>query len=363
MGDKFLALLEQEKPNILKMLPGDRDAAQDERARERWWALTYELSRNPSLQKCAEKNPMSLLNAIKKFADWGLIPDGEEGFINVYNTKQADDSWLPEASPEPMYKGIIRRGVEAGVITHCVGDVLREGDTFHIAIGAKGRSLEIAPAPAKRGRKLIGGYAIYWLPNGLMDFELFDEDDIERVKAASLRNAQRKNKDAKLSPAWQYSEGEMVKAKVIKRGMKRMRGRRDTDAGRRFSEVVADAPFDLEVDGREVPEIPDDLPNGDAGEAMPDPHNGAVLDARAISSAPAGATPASGSKLVLRPDAPSAKVTDEDVAALCKQWRSLHAGKIAGFDKFLFDAFNIEDAADLTAEQFSQCLAKMEGKE
>jgi recombinational DNA repair protein RecT len=257
-SNQFLALLDQEKPKIINMLPPESD----DRARERWWTFIYELSRNASLRTVADKNPMSLLNALYKFADWGLVPDGDEGFINVYNTKQDDGSWLPEASPEPMYKGMIRRGIDAGIITHCVADVLREGDTMQSEIGAKGRLLTVNPAPAQKGRKLTGAYALFWLPSGLMDYELFDEDDIAAVENASLRNAQRRNKDAKLSPAWQFFRGEMAKAKVLKRGLKRMRGKRDTDAGHRFADMISadDTRFDAETTGDELTHVDDDMP-------------------------------------------------------------------------------------------------------
>lgn len=247
MADSFLALLEKEKPTIQQMLPSNED-------RDRWWALAYEMSRRAELREVAEKNPFSLLNAIKKFADWGLIPDGEEGFINVYNIKQRDGSYLPEASPEAMYKGWIRRAIDAGVIMHAVADVLREGDTIEESIETRGRVLKVNRQHGKAGRKYIGAYALFWLPNGLMDYELFESEDIDAVKKAALRNAQRRKSDAGLSPAWQFFEGEQIKKSILKRGLKRMRGKRDTDAGRRFSEMINTAQFDAETTASEIPD-------------------------------------------------------------------------------------------------------------
>lgn len=381
--NQFLALLEKEKPTILNMLPPDAD----DRARERWWALTYELSRNASLRKCAEANPMSLLNAVKKFADWGLVPDNEEGFINVYNTKQDDGSWMPEASPEPMYKGLVGRAINADIIVHCVGDVLREGDTTEQSIGIKGRVLTVNLAPAKKGRKLIGAYAIFWLPNGLMDYELFDEDDIAAVEAASLRNARRRNKEAQLSPAWQFFRGEMSKAKVLKRGLKRMRGKRDTDAGRRFAELIAadNTRFDAETTGEELPAdnmptavnsggregstpsgagTPDNTVLGSAGQSS-HKSSGVVQTGKtaAHEGSNTGSNPVPGTKpsLKLTPDKPAlgASATDEEVAELCKQWRVLHGGKLTGMSDWLLEHFECEDASELYANQIAECAEKM----
>ena len=262
---KFDQLWEQEKPNIIGMLPSNED-------RDRWWALVYEMWRRPELRECAEKNPYSLLNALKKFANWGLVPDGDEGFINVYNIKQKDGSYLPEASPEAMYKGWIRRAVDAGVVMHAVADVLRDGDTVDESITPQGRVLRVNRQHGKRGRKFIGAYALYWLPNGLMDYELFEEEDIEAVKKAALRNAQRRKQDAGLSPAWQFFEGEQIKKSIIKRGLKRMRGRRDTEAGQRFSEMInnENARFDTETTAEEIPDNPPTAVGEPVVEVVPD---------------------------------------------------------------------------------------------
>src|SRR5216684_5889978 len=108
MADNFLTLLEKEKPDILGHLP-------DWLSPDRWWAMAYEVAKSPALQKVAQSNPVSLLNAIKKIADWGLELDGEEAFINVYGN---------EAVAQSMYKGLIRRAIEAGVIAHAVADVI-----------------------------------------------------------------------------------------------------------------------------------------------------------------------------------------------------------------------------------------------
>lgn len=245
--ENFLVLLEREKDNILNMLPGDQADASDVRAKARWWALAGELMTNPSLAEAAANYPGEMLVAVKRLAEWGLIPDGEEAFINVYGGH-------PEA--EAMYKGMIRRAVEAGAISHTVGDVIRVGDIIEEEVDQRGRVLKVKRPPltsSKTERELIGAYALFWLPNNLMDYEIFERGDIERVKAAALRNARRKKRDAELSPAWQFSEGEQAKKSVLKRGLKRMRGRRDTDAGQRYdSMVTASTRYDVETSGSTI---------------------------------------------------------------------------------------------------------------
>src|SRR5712692_7183271 len=116
---KFIEILEQEKPSILERIP----KLNEWMTPERWWAVNYELLKNDNLRKVAETNPMSLINALKKLAEWGLEADGEEAFINVYSN---------EAQAQAMYKGLVRRAVEAGIIAHAVAEVIKEGDVIEI---------------------------------------------------------------------------------------------------------------------------------------------------------------------------------------------------------------------------------------
>ena len=236
MPDNFLALLESEKPDIIAMLPQLNDWLTP----ERWWAVAYEVAKSPALQKVAQANPRSLINALKTIAKWGLDLDGEECFINVYGD---------EAVAQTMYKGLVRRAIEAGAVAHAVADVIKEGDDVKIVSGTRGRELIHTPAFGLKGgkRPIIGGYALFVLPNGTTDYELFELDDIERVKAAALRMARRRKPDAELSPAWKFFEGEQVKKSVLRRGLKRFRGRRDTAAGKLYNDIQNESDnFDLE---------------------------------------------------------------------------------------------------------------------
>lgn len=242
--NQFLALMEKEAAGIKAMLPASENA-------DRWWALAYEMTKRPELRDVAAKNPASLINAIKKCADWGLVPDGDECFINVY-------SGVAEA--QPMYKGMIRRAVEAGAIAHCVADIIRAGDTVEESIDRHGRVLKHTRATGPKGRAMIGAYAIFWLPNGLMDYELFDAEDIERCREAAQRN-----KGGKDSPAYKAFPGEMAKKSVLRRGLKRMRGKREDQSFTRM--MTTDTQYDREVEGTELP--PDDLPTAKEETAAP----------------------------------------------------------------------------------------------
>lgn len=312
--NQFLALLEKESAGIKAMLPASENA-------DRWWALAYEMTKRPELRDVAAKNPASLINAIKKCADWGLVPDGDECFINVY-------SGVAEA--QPMYKGMIRRAVEAGAISHCVADIIRAGDTVEEMIDRQGRILKHVRQPnGAKGRPMIGAYAIFWLPNGLMDYELFDAEDIERC-----REAARRNKGGKDSPAYATFPGEMAKKSVLRRGLKRMRGKREDSSYARM--VATDTTFDREVEGTELP--PDDLP---------EPKQTSV-EVVAPEAKPAA------TKLVLKSDDKQARRTLnlQEQQDLMEQGRAMGLKPLAVMG-VVFDAVGAEDLADVYNDQIS----------
>jgi recombinational DNA repair protein RecT len=270
----FERRLEEEKDNILARLPKLNDWLTP----ERWYTVVRDLTKRGEFAKVVRENPDSLIDALKNLAVWGLEPDGDEAFINVYNEKhliEGKEVWLPTAQAQAMYKGMVRRAVEAGAIAHCVADVIRQGDTIEEVVSERGRHLKHTRAFNKgSNRKLIGAYALFWMPNGLMDYELFEEEDIERCKAASLRLQQRGGREGKLSPAWQYSPGEMAKKSVLRRGLKRMKGKRDSSY---MKLMEAQSTFDIETSASEVPPgelSADERPRAATteGQTAPSPH-------------------------------------------------------------------------------------------
>lgn len=213
MADNFLALLEKEKPGILQTLPPWLTP-------ERWWALALQVARNPALQRCSWE---SLIDSVRQLAAWGLELDGEEATIIPYGQT---------ATPTAMVKGMIRRVVESGAAMHLYAELICEGEHVKVFSGTTGRSIDHELCFGRRGT-IIGAYAVVILPGGITDFEMFGASDIEAVEKAALRISQ-----GKPSPAWQNFRGEMIKKSVIRRLCKRLRGKRDTEEGRRYATMM-----------------------------------------------------------------------------------------------------------------------------
>lgn len=200
---------------------------------EVWFSITLDLAKRPELQDVVRSNPDSLLKALLDLASWGLKPDGEEAFINVRTIDQRKT-----ALAQWMYKGGIRRAKETGAILHAVADVIREGDEYEEAVDRHGRQLKHKRDISKKGRRIIAAYCLFWLPGGLMDYELLDVEDIEFSKGASARNM-----NGKTSPAWEHRYSEMAKKCAYRRGLKRMQGK--TDSG--FESMMNQPGFDVDV--------------------------------------------------------------------------------------------------------------------
>lgn len=357
--NQFLALLEKEEASIKAMLPTWISP-------ERWWALMVEVSKSRDLQRIAQSNPTSLIAAVKKLADWGLELDGDEAIILPYGD---------EAVPQAMYRGLIRRAIEAGAVSHVVADLIKEGDDIEIVSGTDGRKLIHRPKFNLKGgkRAIIGAYALVTLPNGTIDFELFESDDIEKVKGAALRMAKRRKADADLSPAWKMFEGEMIKKSILRRALKRFRGKRDTEAGKRFANLTDGTAFDAETTGEELP--PDIMPTA-AKESWSEQSESITKRELELQAADkvAERTKPSGSKLSLTPDKPVAagkasshaepvppatikgtEIEDE----LIKKWRGT-GHKLSELGPWLEQTFGIDDLGDLLIGKVTECSEAMD---
>jgi recombination protein RecT len=238
MADRFADLLESEKPKIAALLA-------EYQKPERFFALAYELKKDPALSRCT---PESLIKCIVDAANCGLEIGGPDKhcFIIPYNDL---------ATFQPSAWGIIFRLVRAGIVSHMYADIVYEFDQVEIISGSR-RVFEHRPKIFGERGRMIGAYAVAYLANGVIDFEIFEMKDIDAVKNAALRNARRRKPDAELSPAWRFFETEMVKKSVIRRLAKRLQGeRKDDDAGERLARTLETDAYKIEdeIDPSDMP--------------------------------------------------------------------------------------------------------------
>jgi phage RecT family recombinase len=171
------------------------------------------IKQNPALLRATTR---SLVSAITKAAQDGLLPDGREGFINVYNTKvkglDGKETWQDVAQWMPMVGGLRKRAKELdGILIDA--QVVYMNDSFLWVQGDEPR-INHTPAPlGKDGRgEKIGAYAIFKREDGtILHREVMDYGQIEKARSKSK---------APDSLMWKDFAEEGYRKTVVRRGVK-----------------------------------------------------------------------------------------------------------------------------------------------
>lgn len=90
---------------------------------------------NPDL---AAADRHSLKVACMKAAQDGLLPDGREGALVIYNTKVKRDGkefWVPAVQWSPMVAGLLKKARNSGEIASITGHVVYKHDKFRLVFG------------------------------------------------------------------------------------------------------------------------------------------------------------------------------------------------------------------------------------
>lgn len=223
--------IQQQEAEIKKMLPAS--VPSDKFVRTVQTAITL----NPDLAE-ADKN--SVLNACMKAAADGLVLDGREAALTIYNTKvkrNGQDTWVKMAQYIPMVAGIIKRVRNSGEVARLNAFVVHEHDDFEVTYGLE-MNLRHKPDFAKPG-KAIGAYAVCLFKDGEVDFEFMSAQQIEGIRERSK---------AKDSGPWKTDWSEMARKTVIRRLAKRLPV--DSDIARVVQRIDED--YDLQPSGQAV---------------------------------------------------------------------------------------------------------------
>jgi recombination protein RecT len=140
---------------------------------------------NPEL---LEANRSSLFAAVMQAAKDGLLPDGREATIQIYNTNVAKrgqrDQWVKMAQYMPMVGGLIAKMYEAGC-TYVDAAAVYARDEFRFRRGDD-PGIEHEPYLGDDDPgKVVAAYAVIKLGTGETKREVMPRRDIEKVRAAS----------------------------------------------------------------------------------------------------------------------------------------------------------------------------------
>lgn len=180
--------------------------------------------------KLLEADRMSLYAACMQCATDGLLPDGKEAHLNIYNTNVGSrdkPDWRAIVEYEPMVEGMMKKLRNSGeTIGAPKVHVVRRADEFLYELGDNERIVH-KPLIGERGN-VIAAYSIVKLKSGDTSREVMGIDEIMQVRARS------KSKD---TGPWAIPEngnhtsnfGEQCRKTVFRRHTKKLPKSTDLD--------------------------------------------------------------------------------------------------------------------------------------
>lgn len=183
---------------------------------------------NPGLLQADQQ---SLFKSIRKAAAAGLVPDGREGALVTFKTKdKASGRFIDAVQFMPMVFGLIkmarRSGTVADVRAHIVYQAEVDQERFSYVIGDS-ESLTHQPILFGERGEPVAAYAIAKLKDGTIVREFMSAADIDVVRrAGSSQRIYRKGEAPVVSAEplgiWKDWASEMWKKTVIRRLTKRL---------------------------------------------------------------------------------------------------------------------------------------------
>lgn len=201
-------------------------------------------------------NRQSLLLALVRCAADGLMPDGREATITIFNEgeddqKRGDDRRQKQAVYIPMYQGLIKQIRNSGELKEFGCHIVYANDFFKYTKGDE-EKLEHEDAKGARGEP-IKVYAVLKTKDGGIYRAVLDVDDIKDIQSRSQMG--KKNKGP-----WKTDWKEMWKKSAIRRISKHAPKSAELD---RYLEIVRDQddPVGQTVQRMETAPMPDGEPD------------------------------------------------------------------------------------------------------
>lgn len=166
----------------------------------------------------------SLYSACMKAAQDGLLPDGREAALVIFNTKDGD-RWIKKAQYMPMVAGVLKKIRNSGELKDLSAHVVYSNDRFDYYIDDAGEHLVHRPLlDGDRGPFRLA-YAVATTKEGGRYIEVMTKDQVDDVASVS------KSKDSKGNPTgpWRDWYPEMARKTVIRRLSKRLPMSTDLD--------------------------------------------------------------------------------------------------------------------------------------
>lgn len=173
----------------------------------------------------------SLIGACLKSATDGLLPDGRDAALVIFNSNKKIDGEFKTVKMVqylPMYAGILKKVRQSGDLSSVETHIVYEKDKFTYILG-DGAKIEHVPYLGAEDRgDILAAYCIAKLKDGTFVREVMTRGDIEKVRKASKAGSmndydardQKKNPGAKVGDPkgiWAAWYEEMARKTVFRR--------------------------------------------------------------------------------------------------------------------------------------------------
>lgn len=206
---------------------------------ERFARIAYtSIVSNPKLARCTQ---LSLINVIIESSTLGLEIGGamqEAALIPFKNNKTNPPTY--EATLVPEYPGLIKLAKNTGDVKSITAHPVFSNDEFRYNYGLNPDLVHV-PADTDRG-ELCNAYCIIWYMNGGVDFEVIDQKEADRAKAASAAKYQKDspwNQKDNIPAMWTKTAIRRLMKRVPKSAEKRIF--HDDLSGSEMTHISADA--------------------------------------------------------------------------------------------------------------------------
>ena len=144
---------------------------------------------HPQKDKLAQADRGTLFNACQKAAIDGLMLDGREAALVVFNTKQGNN-WVSSATYMPMVQGLVKMARNSGEISTITSEVVFENDEFEFYEDFDGVKFRFQPNwKSDRGQPILA-WAKIKLKDGETIIRALTKERILKIAAGSKNSFQ-----------------------------------------------------------------------------------------------------------------------------------------------------------------------------
>lgn len=174
------------------------------------------VQQNPKL---ATADRPTLFTSAMKAAQDGLLPDGREGALVIYNTKIKEngaEKWIDAVQWMPMVAGLRKKVRNSGEIATWDAHVVYEKDAFEFELGDDPYIKHKPFMGGERG-KIVAAYSVATLKSGEKSREVMP---IDEIMAIWKKSSKAKDKEGNPTGPWRDHLGEMCRKTVARRHSK-----------------------------------------------------------------------------------------------------------------------------------------------